>query len=288
MIVEPSQAIIRPTRDGSHVQAIPQGTIGRQKRRGGRRQLVFCPGLFFKIGRTGPERAMVARECAAARAVAAHPFWKDVPARVYRIPSLGFVARRGRPAAPDDFDALVELVETLFGAALAYPAADTVDSLRGRPLFGHLDRRERSALVAAASGLRLPRTSMHGDVHVFNFVFVGSRPRLVDWEFFDPEGSFVFDYLDFFISVSAINTDDPWHAIMRRLRTSHPALVAVADRLRLAPRALLAYYLFLKTDTVLSLSGAFRRGDEQFFNDHLAGLRLALGITEPTPRPWSP
>ena len=276
MTVEPLTAIIRPMRDGSHVQTLPQGKFGRLKRRRGHRQLIYGPGLFFKIGRTDAERRMIAREAAAAQAAARHPFWKDLPVKAYRVLHHGFVERRGRPATTDDFDSLVDIVETHLEAARAYPATDALEGIERRPLFDHLDKDERRALSAATGKLQLPRTSMHGDVHVFNFVFVGDAPRLVDWEFFDADGSFVYDYLDFFISVMSINSDDPWHVIMRRLRTSHPALVAVAARLHLAPQALLAYYLFLKINTIMSLDGSFTTVGERFFNDHMAGLRRTL------------
>jgi hypothetical protein len=219
---------------------------------------------------------MIAREAAAAQVAARHPFWMDLPVRPYRVLEHGLVQRRGRPATTDDFDWLVEIVETRFESALAYPATDALEDIERRPLLDHLDEDERRALSAAIGKLQMPRTSMHGDVHVFNFVFVGDAPRLVDWEFFDADGSFVYDYLDFFISVMSINSDDPWHAIMRGLRTSHPAIVAVAARLDIAPRALLAYYLFLKINTIMSLGGSFTTVGERFFNDHLAGLRRTL------------
>lgn len=276
MTAQPPAATIRPTRDGSHVQTIPRGKFGRQKRRGGRRQLIYGPGLFFKIGRTDSERQLIVREAAAAQAAARHPFWKGLPATVYRVLHHGLVERRGRPATPEDFEPLADLVETRLDAALAHPASEVLEGMERRPLFDHLDGDERRALVAAAGDLRMPRTSMHGDVHVFNFVFVGDTPRLVDWEFFDADGSFVYDYLDFFISVTAINSDDPWHVIMRGLRTSHPALVAVAARLDVAPGPLLAYYLFLKVNTILSLGGSFTTVGERFFDEHMVGLRRAL------------
>lgn len=275
MTIEP-RAAIRPVRDGSHVQIVPQGKFGRLKRRRGRRQLIYAPGLFLKIGRTDSERQMIAREAGAAQAAARHAFWEDLPIKAYRILHHGVVERRGRPATTEDFDPLVDVVESHLESALAYPPTDAIEGIERRPLFDRLDEDERRGLSSATRSLQLPRTSMHGDVHVFNFVFVGDAPRLVDWEFFDSDGSFVYDYLDFFISVTSINSDDPWHVIMRRLRASHPALVAVAARLDLAPQALLAYYLFLKTNTIMSLQGSFTTGDERFFNDHMAGLRRTL------------
>ena len=151
-----------------------------------------------------------------------------------------------------------------------------IGGVEQRPLFQHLTDEEKKALVARVRTLRLPKTSMHGDVHVFNFVFAGQSPRLVDWEFFDPDGSFVYDYLDFFISVSSINSDDSWHTIMRRLTTSHPAIATVSRRLGISPRVLLSYYLFVKVNTILSLHGTFTRVNDAFFDDCIAGLRGSL------------
>jgi hypothetical protein len=269
-------AIIRPTRDGSHVQTIPSGYFGRIKKKRGSRQIIFTPGLFFKIGRNVAETDLIERERVAIQKAARYPFWAPFAGRVFRIPSCGFVGRRLRPATPDDFDRLVATVEGLFDSALAYPAIDAIEGVERRPLFRHLTRAERESLTAAIGDLAIPRTSMHGDVHVFNFVFAGNSPRLVDWEFFDANGSFVYDYLDFFISVNAINGDGNWHTIMRRLDASQPAIVAVADRLGVAPRALLAYYLFVKVNTVLSLGGSFTRVTDEFFNSIIAGLRRTL------------
>lgn len=276
-IAEPTAPLmIRPIRDGSHVQTVPQGTFGRIKKKRGARQLIFMPGLFFKIGRNGVEMSNIEQERASLRNAARFRFWRPLLTRVFRIPACGFVARRLRPATPDDFDRLVETVETLFDASLRYPEADMVDGVEERPLFRHLTSEERAALAARLRRLRLPKTSMHGDVHVFNFVFAGQSPRLVDWEFFDPRGSFVYDYLDFFISVSSINSDDSWHTIMRRLTTRHPAIVTVSRRLGIAPRVLLSYYLFVKVNTILSLNGSFTRVDDAFFDDCTAGLRASL------------
>ncbi len=269
-------AMIRPVRDGSHVQTVPQGSFGRIKKKRGARQLIFMPGLFFKIGRNDVESSNIERECAAVQTVAGYRFWRPLLTRVFRIPTHGFVGRRLRPATPDDFDRLVETVETLFSTALAYPEVDTLEGVVERPLFQHLTQDERRALVGLVSGLRLPKTSMHGDVHVFNFVFSGKAPRLVDWEFFDPNGSFVYDYLDFFISVSSINSDDSWHTIMRRLTPNHPAIATVSQRLGISPRVLLSYYLFVKVNTILSLHGTFTRVSDAFFEDATAGLRASL------------
>ena len=112
-IAEPTvPPMIRPIRDGSHVQTVPHGTFGRIKKKRGARQLIFMPGLFFKIGRNGVEMSNVERECNSFRKAAKFRFWKSLLTRVYRIPTYGFVARRLRPATPDDFDRLVETVET--------------------------------------------------------------------------------------------------------------------------------------------------------------------------------
>jgi hypothetical protein len=269
-------AMIRPIRDGSHVQTVPQGSFGRIKKKRGARQLIFMPGLFFKIGRNVVERSNIERECNSLQRAAKHRFWRPLLSRVFRIPIHGFVGRRLRPATPDDFDRLVETVESLLEASLSYPATDAYEGVERRPLFQHLSTAEQKALGKLLSQLQLPETSMHCDVHVFNFVFAGETPRLVDWEFFDPKGSFVYDYLDFFISVSSINSDDSWHTIMRRLGPNHPAIASVARRLGVSPRVLLTYYLFVKVNMILSLHGTFTRVSDEFFEDATAGLRGAL------------
>ena len=208
VLADPIAPTIRPTRDGSHVQTVPHGSFGRIKKKRGARQLIFMPGLFFKIGRNGVEMSNIERECNSFQKAAKFRFWEPLLTRVYRIPTYGFVGRRLRPATPNDFDRLVETIETHFDASLEYPEGDMYGGVENRPLFQHLTDAERKTLETRLRRFRLPKTSMHGDVHVFNFVFSGQSPRLVDWEFFDPDGSFIYDYLEFFISVSSINSDE--------------------------------------------------------------------------------
>lgn len=276
MHADAATRMIRPLRDGSHVQTIPQGCFGRIKKKRGARQLIFAPGLFFKIGRSKAETTNIERECAALQEATRYNFWEPLTGRVYRIPSYGFVGRRFRPATPGDFDRLYETVDGLFEEAMVYPEIEAADGVERRPLARHLSRAERATLLGLLRGLQLPRTAMHGDLQLFNFVFAGDAPRLIDWEFFDPRGSFVYDYLDFFISITAINTDDSWHTIMRRLNPAHPAVARVAARLEVSPRALLAYYLYVKVNTILSLGGSFTRVSDTFFDDLIAGLRRTL------------
>ena len=276
VLADPIAPTIRPTRDGSHVQTVPHGSFGRIKKKRGARQLIFMPGLFFKIGRNGVEMSNIERECNSFQKAAKFRFWEPLLTRVYRIPTYGFVGRRLRPATPNDFDRLVETIETHFDASLEYPEGDMYGGVENRPLFQHLTDAERKTLETRLRRFRLPKTSMHGDVHVFNFVFSGQSPRLVDWEFFDPDGSFIYDYLEFFISVSSINSDDSWHKIMRRIGTDHPAIATVAQRLDISPLVLLTYYLFLKVNTILSLHGTFTRVNDAFFEDATAGLRATL------------
>ena len=276
VLADPIAPTIRPTRDGSHVQTVPHGSFGRIKKKRGARQLIFMPGLFFKIGRNGVEMSNIERECNSFQKAAKFSFWEPLLTRVYRIPTYGFVGRRLRPATPNDFDRLVETIETHFDASLEYPEGDMYGGVENRPLFQHLTDAERKTLETRLRRFRLPKTSMHGDVHVFNFVFSGQSPRLVDWEFFDPDGSFIYDYLEFFISVSSINSDDSWHKIMRRIGTDHPAIATVAQRLDISPLVLLTYYLFLKVNTILSLHGTFTRVNDAFFEDATAGLRATL------------
>ena len=63
VLADPIAPTIRPTRDGSHVQTVPHGSFGRIKKKRGARQLIFMPGLFFKIGRNGVEMSNIEREC---------------------------------------------------------------------------------------------------------------------------------------------------------------------------------------------------------------------------------
>jgi hypothetical protein len=126
-------------------------------------------------------------------------------------------------------------------------------AVAGCKLFHILDPGERAILEAALRDAQVPMTSMHGDLHHFNFVADGASLRLIDWGHFDPAGSFLFDYLNFHITVMHTNGGGGhWSRTLSMVTPEHAAVSAVARQLGIDSNVLLTYYLFTKIDAIIS------------------------------------
>lgn len=124
---------------------------------------------------------------------------------------------------------------------------------------------------------------MHGDLHIFNLVCSGDGYRLIDWEHFHKDGSFVYDYLDFHLSVLHIGAGKPWHRVLSGIAADHPCIRTVSQRFGIDPRALLAYYLFLKSDTIIARSSRPGLTWDSKFAPLLTCLRAAVARLAPLP-----
>lgn len=225
----------------------PRGLFQRHSLRRGRRQILFLPMAVLKLATTPEEQQLSRREAAGNAGARRHPFWRGLLVRVARIPQVGLATRRCRPAeSVGDLRLISATMEARLAAAATFRAAPALGGLMRRNALDLLCPDLRAQLVTRLAGLRLPRTSMHGDLHASNFVRVGAGVRIIDWEHFDPRGSFVHDYLDFHLDRQRATSGRDWPAFLAGLRPCHPLLARVGARVGAAPAPLHAHYVLMR------------------------------------------
>lgn len=221
-------------------------------RRGGRRHLYFLPGAVLKLGANGTERRRLVAESNHTAAAARHPFWSGLPARLLPILGTIIVGRRYELVTREDFAAVSRLLDRRLQACADLPPRPMIDDVeRSEPAVGQLDPSEQARLGELLAPEALPSTSMHGDLHFFNFVRSGGSFRIIDWEHFEDDGSFVLDYVNFHVSVDNVNGPRQWADTLGALSLDHPAIRRAAEVSGTSPRALRAYYLMRKSATIL-------------------------------------
>ena len=226
--------------------------------RRGRRQLVFLPLGVLKIGRTPLEHDLLGTEARGSRAAARQPFWAGIGVRATRLGRAGLVMRRFRPVTDDDFPAAADFAARRLEQSLAYPRQPVLPGLERRPVFARIGAAGRDRLRRTLAGTCLPATSMHGDFHLHNFVHgAGGSFRLIDWEHFDPEGSFTFDFIDFHLQAEVMRRGLDWPGFLAGLEAGEPVLLEAARVLDVDPSALRLYYLALRIDINLTRTAAF-------------------------------
>lgn len=224
-------------------------SIHRILLRRGRRQLFFLPLGVVKIGRTADERRLLDAEARGAAAAAIHPFWRDLCVRTMPLVGAGLAMRRFSPVAADDLPRVAAVVDARLAAMADYPRRPMLEDLEGRRIIAGLTAAERTGLARIVGRESLPRTSMHGDLHFLNFVRDGRGFRAIDWEHFDPDGSYAFDHLDFHLQLERVTRHDrSWADSITALDARHPAILRVAQAADADPRALLFHYLVTRID----------------------------------------
>ena len=212
----------------------------RVKKRGGDRWLYFVPGLVIKWATTDAERASLLNERMQAAAAAGTRFWAGDAIGNRLLTRSILVMGRHSNTTPADLHLLTDFVEAKLEAAAGYPMRPALDYLREGLFYVAASEEHRRLIAERLNGQRLPQTSMHGDFHFMNLVRSGGRVRVIDWEFFDPAGSFVFDYLDFHFHLEGAGTDN--ESFLMGLEPDHPVVARVAAVTGIAPRALILCY----------------------------------------------
>lgn len=215
-------------------------TLLRVKKRGGGRWLYFVPGLVIKFATTEEERAALLNEGTRADAAKGAQFWAgDVIGNRMLTRSI-LVTTRHSNATPSDLHLLAGFVDAKLESAADYPMRPALGYLDGGRFYGTASEGRRRMIAERLDGQRLPQTSMHGDFHFMNLVRSGPRVGVIDWEFFDPEGTFVFDYLDFHFHLEGGGKDN--ESFLMGLEPQHPAVGRVAAVTGIDPRALILCY----------------------------------------------
>ena len=265
---EPGDGPVLGGHDGRPVR-LPRDQAGRQWGRFGwsfrwsaRRQLFFLPGFVVKVPMTLGGGRVMRSEVDRSQAASRHPLWRDTVLEAWSLAGLGTISRRCAPVRLEDHGAIASLLEAKLERALGFRTAPVPRLLEQSTLWQALPREERRRLALRLRGARLPRSSMHGDVHLFNFVREAGDYRLLDWECFDERGSFVYDYLDFQINVAQLNRDQHWHRLLAGLDAAAPVFKKAAARTGAAPQALLFYYVCTKLDVLISRALVRRGGWE--------------------------
>ena len=260
-----------------HQSRVADERILRLSKREGQRQLLFLPAAVLKLGLNRSERRALVVEAERSAAAARHAFWAGLTVGTLAVVRAGLLSRRFPSVQLTDFDAVAQIVEERLEACIPLPRHPIPEELlRRSQALALLDAAERDGLSAMLEGQLLPRSSMHGDLHFFNFVRSGAGFRIIDWEHFDPDGSFVFDYVDFHVSVDHVNRKRYWPDTLDSVDAGHPALQRAAAASGTAPQALLAHYLLLKIDTMIARRGGPGGIAPTEWEDLLAVLRRAI------------
>ncbi len=236
----------------------PEGqAFFRIRRQGGRRQMFFVPSLVLKIAR-GHHGALLLREARNAVAAGRNPFWSDLAVRSFRVGPHATVSRRHGQVQPADHDAIADLVERRFAAALGLPRGPALALVRGNDVFDALAPEARRRAEAALLPLALPVTGMHGDLHVFNFCRTSAAGfGLLDWEYYSEQGSFVVDYLEFYVSAGCFGGGLAWPEHLAQRDGPDASAERAAQRLGVDADALWLLYLLIKLDIVARQRGGF-------------------------------
>lgn len=213
----------------------------------------FLPRVVLKHARTPGAKQAVKAETAAARRARQHPFWRDLASAGVGLGSFGKMQRRFRPTDGPDWLPVRETLEGRLTAALDYPFRSMLAYGEQRSLFGRLGPDERAAIAGILGPEAVLRTSLHGDMHLWNFVARGSGYRLIDWEYFDENGSFVYDFLDFHVAASYTTGNGSWIPALSTVTEGHPVFQTVSGRTGASVRALTIYYLLIKIDTLFRM-----------------------------------
>jgi hypothetical protein len=270
------EVLTRPAQLALHQRPMGARPYFRLRLRQGRRHLVFLPGTVLKLALNPSERHLLRAESRATTAAARHPFWRQLAVRAYYFAGVGVATWRFRPVQLADFDAVAATVEDRLEASRGFAARPMQRDMAARPVLGLLDAADRHRLDALIEGCELPESSMHGDLHFYNFVGADDGYRLIDWEHYDARGSFVFDYIDFHVAVDHDNARRPWTATLGDVGSEHRAVRKVSRLFGLAPRALAAYYRLIKIDTIMARRGGARRVPQDERAGYRAGLRRLL------------
>lgn len=233
------------------------GVFTVKKRKGGDRLIVATPFLFGKWAKTPAERCNLRSEVMGARAASANPFWKDLVVRLTPISGSLAVARRWKPVTSSDIGPLSELTDHYLGRAIGGPLIPIATSLNATQVIRDIaPKRYREELIRLVGTAGVPFTGMHGDFHPYNFVRGRSGELLLtDWEHFDSDGSFAFDFMNFFLSQQRWQTGENFLEFLTNLTTSAAAIAHAAQQLRAPQNALLIYYTVMRLEIMFCRLG---------------------------------
>ena len=232
--------VIDPTIYPSLLSQVNSRRMLRIRKRSGGRWLYFVPGLVIKVATTDSERRALSNEHAQARLARRSGFWKAETLGNFLLSPSMLVTGRGRNTTPADHAPIAGFAAGKRRESAGYPHADALSYVEDCTTFRTAPAERRRRFAEVLRGQALPLTSGHGDFHFMNFVWYGGRMRVIDWEFFEPEGTFLFDYLSFHLHPEAAGTAPG--VFLATLEPTHPAIRAASEALDVEPEAVLLSY----------------------------------------------
>ncbi len=229
----------------------------RVARMGGSRQVLFFPLFVIKFGR-GRQAELLRGEAARARAARRSPFWAELAVPMIGMGRWFSLSRRHGAVTLRDYDAIAAIVEDRLDATASVAPAPAFPRVAGNPMLAALPPEARQAAEAHLRRLSLPATGMHGDFHMFNFCrTAGRRYGVLDWERYDPAGSFAVDYVEFHAANRNYSLGVGWLDMLSRAEAPNAAAIRAAARLSVDPEALWLLFLLLRLNSLAERLGGF-------------------------------
>jgi hypothetical protein len=234
---------VKPKTPPLSLKKLKDRSVFRMSRLRGARRWLFLPFFVLKSAR-GHHAELLRREVSQAWLASEAPFWQSLAVRPRRLTDRTTVTRRFRQVELDDHAGIASLAEALLQEARSAERRSTLVFIMRGPLFRLLSKEQQAVLAERSIAYDLPMTGMHGDFHMFNFckdskgAFV-----LLDWEHFDPEGSFVFDYLQFHFIHLHWGARAAWPEFLARFDASELPLRRAAAVFNVDPYVLWVAYV---------------------------------------------
>lgn len=169
-------------------------------------------------------------------------FWSDKVIQVRSYP-LSLAMIKGIPVPEYKLKQVEQFVANKLEGALKYQqqqAHITYNYRELQKLERHgLDLRLAEECHELLRSLKLPITSAHGDLHIENMILVDQEIRIIDWSMYNPNGSFVTDYIHFYNFAEAVRNNESWTVSIQK---DQDFLRFLAQRVDTEPVLLKAIY----------------------------------------------
>ncbi|WP_162426738.1 hypothetical protein [Pontibacter pudoricolor] len=173
-------------------------------------------------------------------------FWKEHVIEVSSSPLI-LAMRKGDPVLMEKVERAEEFINHKLQIILSKPgkkasSAYNFNRLYELCVFG-LNEDLLKLSEQLLSSFHLPVTASHGDLHINNMILVTNEIKLIDWSMYNPDGSFVNDYIHFYNYLETLKENQSWTVSILK---EHEYLKQLAKQLQ-------------TTDTLLKLSYAMSR-----------------------------
>jgi hypothetical protein len=173
-------------------------------------------------------------------------FWKEHVIEVRSSPLI-LAMRKGEPVLLEKVERAEEFINNKLQEILSRPSEKASSAYNFKRLNKLCVLGLNEDLLQLSeqllSSLYLPVTASHGDLHINNMILVADRIMLIDWSMYNPNGSFVNDYIHFYNYLESHKENQSWTVSILQ---EHEYLKQLAKTLQ-------------TTDTLLKLSYSMSR-----------------------------